>query len=60
MQLALLNSSINTLAANVITRVLHYTFTHMSTVNYLLQLMPDFFANCYAITKFFLQITRTS
>ena len=30
------NSSINTPAANVITLVSHYTFMHMSTVNYIL------------------------
>ena len=36
MQLAFSNSSINTPAANVITRVSHYTFTHVSIVNYLL------------------------
>ena len=36
MQLAFLNSSINTPAANVITRVSHYTFMHVSTINYLL------------------------
>ena len=36
MKLAFLNSSINTPAANVITRVLHYTFMHVSTINYLL------------------------
>ena len=36
MQLAISNSSINTPAANVITRVSHYTFSHVSTVNYLL------------------------
>ena len=36
MQLAFSNSSINTPAANVITSVSHYTFTHMSTINYLL------------------------
>ena len=36
MQLAFSNSSINTPAANVITCVSHYTFTHVGTVNYLL------------------------
>ena len=36
MQLAFSNFSINTLAANVITHVSHYTFMHVSTVNYLL------------------------
>ena len=36
MQLAFSNSSINTPAANVIVRVLHYTFMHLSTINYLL------------------------
>ena len=36
MQLAFLNSSINTPAANVITRVSHYTFTRVSTLNCLL------------------------
>ena len=36
MQLAFSDSSINTPAANMITRVSHYTFTHMSTVKCLL------------------------
>ena len=36
MQLAFSNSSINTPAANVITRISHYTFMHVSTLNYLL------------------------
>ena len=36
MQLAFLNSSINTPAAKVITNVSHYTFMYVSTVNYLL------------------------
>ena len=36
MQLAFSNSSINTPAANMIARVSHYMFMHVSTVKYLL------------------------
>ena len=52
------NSSINTPAANVITRVSRYTFTHVSIVNYLLN--ARFFTNCYTIAKVFLRMTRRS
>ena len=50
MQLAFLN---NAPAANVITHVSHYTFTHMGTVNYLLN--AGFFTNYYTITEVFLR-----
>ena len=56
--ISLSNSSINTPGTNVITRVLHYMFTHVSTLNYLLN--AGFLANCYRITKVFPQITRKS
>ena len=42
----------------MITRLSHYTFTHVSTVNYLLN--ARFFANCYTIAKVFPRITQRS
>ena len=58
MQLVFSNSSINTPAANAITHVSYYTFTHMSTLNYLLNAI--FFHESLYIGKVFPRITRTS
>ena len=57
MQLAFSNSSVSTPAANVITRLSHYTFTHVSTVNYLLN--AGFFCKLLYNCERFPRITRS-